>query len=51
MAERNSPAQRQSQLQAIINQLGQLQANTTLYPEAQSLLASAQKQLKQLQPS
>ena len=38
------------QLQGIINQLQTVKSGTTAYPEAQQLLASAQKKLEQVQP-
>lgn len=38
------------QLQGIINQLETVKSGTTAYPEAQQLLASAQKKLEQVQP-
>lgn len=38
------------QLQGIINQLETVKSGTTAYPEAQKLMESAQKNLKQVQP-
>jgi hypothetical protein len=39
-----------SQIQAVINQLEQVQPGTTAYPEAQELLRYAEEKLKQLNP-
>lgn len=38
------------QLQGILNQLETVQPGTTAYPQAQELMASAQKKLEQVQP-
>lgn len=42
--------QLKGQLQSIIDELHTVQPGTTVYPETQALLQSAQKKLKQLQP-
>lgn len=46
--DRMAPNQIASQLQDIINDLEQVQPNTTAYPEARTMLQSAESKLKQL---
>jgi hypothetical protein len=45
----SNPSYTISQLQGIINQLNKVQSGTTVYPEAQSLLKSAQNKLTEVQ--